>query len=47
MAGYGSYYKGEKKKLKKEVLEKKLLKTQKIEVVPRVTILGKKKKQRF
>ncbi len=45
MGSFGSYFKGEKRKLKKEILEKKLLKAQKIEVAPRVVILGKKKKQ--
>ena len=44
MSSFGGYYKGEKRKLKKELLEKKMTRAPKVEVAPRVVILGKKKK---
>jgi len=44
MGNFGGYYKGEKKKLKKKILERKAIKITKIQVVPRVEILGKKGK---
>lgn len=45
MGGFGSYYKGERKKLSKEKLEKRAQLAGKIKIVPRVEILGKKKKK--
>jgi hypothetical protein len=45
MGGFGSYYKGERKKLSKERLEKRVLRTEKIRILPRVEIFGKKKKK--
>lgn len=44
MAGYGSYYKGDKKKQKKDKLEKEALKINRIHFAPQVEIIGKKKK---
>jgi len=44
MGNFGGYYKGEKRKLKKELMEKKAAKITKIQIVPRVEILGKKGK---
>ncbi len=45
MAGvYGGFYKGEKRKQRKEVLEKKANKIQRIYTPPKVEILGKKGK---
>jgi len=45
MGSYSGYYKGERKKLSKEKLEKKALRAEKISILPRVEILGKKKKK--
>ena len=44
MGTYGGFYKGERKKLKKEILEKKAAKIKHIPVVPSIEILGKKGK---
>lgn len=44
MGMYGGFYKGDRKKPKKEVLEKKAEKIKRIPIVPRVEILGKKGK---
>jgi len=44
MGNFGGYYKGERKKLKKEILEKKAAKIKHILIVPRIEILGKKGK---
>jgi len=45
MGSFGGYYKGERKKLSKERLEKRALSTEKIRILPRVEIFGKKKKK--
>jgi len=45
MGSFGGYYKGERKKLSKERLEKRALRAEKIRIIPRVEILGKKKKK--
>lgn len=46
MGSFGGFYSGEKKKLKKKVLEKKALKEfSKPFVLPQVTIIGKGKKR--
>ncbi len=44
MGVYGGFYKGEKRKLKKEVLEKKAAKLKRSTFVPQVEIIGKKGK---
>ena len=44
MGNFGGYYKGDKKKPKKEVLEKKAAKIIRIQTIPKVEILGKKGK---
>ena len=44
MGSYGGYYKGDKRKVKKEVFEKKTAKIIRIQTVPKVEILGKKGK---
>ena len=44
MGNFGSYYKGDKKKPKKEALEKKAAKVIRIYSAPQVEILGKKGK---
>jgi len=44
MGTYGGFYKGERRKLKKKVLEKKAIQVQRIRTVPQVEILGKKGK---
>lgn len=41
--GYGSFYKGEKKKMKKETMEKKAEHMARVLVAPRVEIIGKGK----
>ncbi|KKS83874.1 MAG: hypothetical protein UV59_C0030G0002 [Candidatus Gottesmanbacteria bacterium GW2011_GWA1_43_11] len=41
--GYGSFYKGEKKKQRKDVLEKKATHIARVNVVPQVEIIGRKK----
>lgn len=41
--GYGSFYKGEKKKVKKEILEKKATHIAKVYSTPQVEIIGKGK----
>lgn len=43
MASYGGYYKGEKRKLKKERLEKQADKIKRLNVLPKVEIIGKGK----
>lgn len=43
MGSYGSYYKGDKKKPKKEKLEKEALKIKKIYAAPKVEIFSKGK----
>lgn len=44
MGIYGGFFKGDKKKAKKEVLEKKAAKIIRIQTVPKVEIFGKKGK---
>lgn len=44
MGSYGGFYKGEKRKLKKEVLEKKAAKIKRFDILPKVEIIGKKGK---
>lgn len=44
MGDHGGFYKGEKKKAKKEALEKKAEKIQRVNIIPKVEILGKKGK---
>lgn len=44
MGVYGGFYKGDKKKPKKEVLERKAMLTGKFQSIPQVEILGKKGK---
>ena len=44
MGGFGSFYKGERRKLKKEILEKKAGKIGRIQTLPQVEIIGKKGK---
>lgn len=41
--GYGSFYKGEKKKMKKQVMEKKAEHMVRVQVAPRVEIIGRGK----
>jgi len=43
MGNYGGFFKGEKRKLKKERLEKLATKTGRVNVVPSVEIIGKGK----
>lgn len=45
MGGFSSYYKGERKKLSKNELEKRAQKAFKAINTPRVEIVGKKKKK--
>lgn len=45
--GYGSFYKGEKKKTKKEVLEKKASHIARIQEAPRIEIIGKGKGKKY
>lgn len=45
MGGYSSYYKGERKKLSKVGLEKRVQKVLKVRIIPRVQIISKKKKK--
>jgi hypothetical protein len=45
MGSLAGYYKGERKKLSKERLEKRVLKAPRIRIIPHVEILGKKKKK--
>ena len=44
MGSFGGFYKGEKRKLKKEILEKKAGQIKKIYIPSKVEILGKKGK---
>lgn len=44
MGNFGSFYKGDKKKPKKEKLEKDALKIRKVHSTPQVEIIGKSKK---
>jgi len=44
MGSYGGFYKGEKKKQKKKILEKEALKSIRVYTPPKVEILGKKGK---
>ncbi len=46
MGSFGSFYKGDKKKKKKEYLERQASRGEKIYVVPRVEIIGKGKKSK-
>lgn len=46
MAGFGGYYKGEKKKPKRERLEKQAEKIRHMDFAPRVEIIGKGKKSK-
>ena len=41
--GYGSFYKGEKKKQRKDVLEKKASHIARVNFVPQVEIISRKK----
>lgn len=43
MGSYGGYYKGEKKKLKKQKLEEKLGKIPKVHTMPQIEIIGRGK----
>ncbi len=43
MGSFGGFYKGEKKKQKKEVLEKKATHIGRVNFVPQVEIIGRKK----
>lgn len=43
MASYSGYYKGEKRKLKKERLEKQADKIKRVNVLPKVEIIGRGK----
>lgn len=43
MGQFGGYYKGEKKKLKKDKLEKQAEKIKKANILPKVEIIGKGK----
>ena len=45
MGGFGSFYKGEKRKKKKESLEKEALQIKRVFELPKVEILGKKGKK--
>ena len=45
MGSYSGYYKGEKKKKKKEILEKEAEQIKKMFVPPKVEIFGKKGKK--
>lgn len=44
MGGFGSYYKGDRKKPKREKLQKQAFKIVKIQLVPEVEIIGRKGK---
>jgi len=44
MGSYSGYYKGDKKKPKKEKLEKEALKIRKVNFAPQIEIIGKNKK---
>lgn len=43
MGSFGGFYHGEKKKLKKETMEKKAMHIPKVQQVPQVEIIGRKK----
>jgi len=43
MGSFGGYYKGEKKKIKRERLEKEAEKIKNVQYVPKVEIIGKKR----
>ena len=43
MGGFGSFYKGEKKKMKREILERRAERIPKAQITPRVEIIGKGK----
>lgn len=47
MGGFASYYKGDKKKKKKEVLERQAGEINRVYAPPQVEIIGKKKKDRY
>lgn len=47
MGGYGGFYKGEKKKQRKDLLEKKASLIGQFEQQPKVEILGKKGKKKY
>lgn len=46
MGSFGGYYKGDKKKKKKEVLERQAQQVTKIHSVPRIEIIGKGKREK-
>ena len=46
MGAYGGFYKGDKKKKKKEYLEKQAMSVGKVYTVPRIEIIGKGKRQK-
>lgn len=46
MGSFGGFYKGDKKKKKKEVLERQAGEINRVYSVPQVEIIGKKKKDR-
>lgn len=43
MGSFGGFYKGEKKKIKKETLEKRASHMSKVQITPSVEIIGKGK----
>ncbi len=43
MGSFGGFYKGEKKKMKKEAMEKKAEHIVRVQVAPRVEIIGRGK----
>ena len=43
MGSYGGFYKGEKKKMKKEIMEKKAAHIARVQSVPQVEIIGRRK----
>jgi hypothetical protein len=46
MGSFGSYYKGDKKKKKKEYLEKQALHIPRVYTLPKVEIIGKGKREK-
>lgn len=46
MGVYGGFYKGDKRKKKKEYLEKQATEIQRVYTVPKVEIIGKGKKSK-
>jgi|GEM_PF-7107045 len=47
MGSFGGFYKGDKKKKKKEVLERQAGEINRVYAPPQVEIIGKKKKDRY